>query len=272
MGLFSVPKEVLSNKRLVLTLAKNDFKTQFSGSYLGTVWAFVQPVVTVCVYWFVFEKALHAGGVGLKDGITVPFVLWLIAGLVPWFYFSDAVSGGTSALIQYNFLVKKVVFNVSILPVVKVMSALFVHLFFTCFTLIIFWIYGMAPDIYTLQLLYYMFCMCVLVTVIVYITSAVVVFFRDLSQIINIFLQICIWATPIMWNFEALAVSPVLKTIFKLNPMFYIVQGYRDCLIGKVAFWEHMNMTLYFWGLMIILFLIGMNVFNRLKVHFADVL
>ena len=117
-----------------------------------------------------------------------------------------------------------------------------------------------------------MFCMCALVTVIVYITSAVVVFFRDLSQIINIFLQICIWATPIMWNFEALTVSPVVKTIFKLNPMFYIVQGYRDCLINKVPFWAHGYMTLYFWGIVILLFLIGMVIFNRLKVHFADVL
>ena len=113
MGLLSVPGEVLSNKRLVARLAKNDFKTQFSGSYLGTVWAFVQPVVTVCVYWFVFEKALHAGGVGLKDGITVPFVLWLIAGLVPWFYFSEALTNGTTSLLEYNYLVKKVLFKIS---------------------------------------------------------------------------------------------------------------------------------------------------------------
>lgn len=272
MKLLTIPKEVIANRKLVATLAKNDFKTQFSGSYLGTIWAFVQPVVTVCVYWFVFEKALHAGGVGLKDGITVPFVLWLIAGLVPWFYFSDALNGGTNSLIQYNYLVKKVVFNISILPVVKVTSALFAHLFFTVFGLIIFAIYGFLPDAYTIQIIYYMICMFALVTVLVYTTSAVVIFFRDLSQIVNIALQIGIWATPIMWNFDALNINPVLKAVFKLNPMFYVVQGYRDCLINKVAFWEHGVMTLYFWGFVVVFFVIGMTVFNRLKVHFADVL
>ena len=104
-AIMEIPKDIVTNWQLVRALAKNDMKSKFAGSVLGVVWAFVQPVVTVLVYWFVFEKALHAGGVGLKDGITVPFVLWLIAGLVPWFYFSDALNGGTGSLIQYNYLV-----------------------------------------------------------------------------------------------------------------------------------------------------------------------
>ncbi|MBE6015176.1 MAG: ABC transporter permease [Lachnospiraceae bacterium] len=272
MGLFSIPKEVIKNRKLVGTLAFNDFKTQFSGSYLGTIWAFIQPVVTVCVYWFVFEKALHASGVGLKDGIAVPFVLWLIAGLVPWFYFSDALNGGTNSLIQYNYLVKKVVFNISILPVVKLISSFFVHLFFTAFALVIFALYGFLPDIYTAQILYYMICMFLLVAVLVYTTSAIIIFFRDLGPIINIALQVGIWATPIMWNFDALNINPTIKGLFKLNPMFYIVQGYRDSLINKVPFWEHGMLSLYFWGFVIVFFVIGMVVFRRLKVHFADVL
>lgn len=273
MGLFQIPKQVIKNKKLVWTLAKNDFKTQFSGSFLGTVWAFIQPVVTVFVYWFVFEKALHAGGVSsLKSGIEAPFVLWLIAGLVPWFFFSDALNGGTNSLIQYNYLVKKVVFNIEILPVVKLISAFFVHMFFTAFALVLYGFYGFWPDWYTLQILYYMLCLFILVAVLVYTTSAVVIFFRDLSQIINILLQVGIWATPIMWKFENLNINPVIKTILQCNPMFYIVQGYRDSLINKVAFWEHPGLTIYFWGFVIVFFLIGMTVFKRLRVHFADVL
>ena len=125
-----VPKEVWNNKKLVFNLAKNDFKSKFAGSYLGIVWAFVQPVVTVLVYWFVFEHALHAGGQSTKAGLTVPFVVWLVAGMVPWFYHSDTVIGGTNVLLEYSYLVKKVVFNISTLPVVKAISALFVNLFF----------------------------------------------------------------------------------------------------------------------------------------------
>ncbi len=110
--------------RLVLSLAKNDFKTKYAGSYLGIVWAFIQPIVTVFVYWFVFGLALRGGA-----DRGVPFVLWLVAGLVPWFFFQDALIGGTNSLLEYNYLVKKVVFNIRILPIVKVISALFVHAF-----------------------------------------------------------------------------------------------------------------------------------------------
>ena len=85
--LIVLPKEVYQNRKLLWNLSKNDFKTKFAGSYLGIIWAFIQPIVTVVVYWFVFEKGLKAGGINTRAGIDVPFVLWLVAGLVPWFFF-----------------------------------------------------------------------------------------------------------------------------------------------------------------------------------------
>ena len=106
----------------------------------------------------------------------------------------------------------------------------------------------------------------------VYITCAIVVFFKDLTQIINIVLQIGIWMTPIMWNIDAMDLNPILITIFKLNPMYYIVAGYRDALINKVWFWQNMPLTIYFWIITAILFGLGSFIFRRLKVHFADVL
>ena len=267
-----LPIELFQNRKLIFNLAKNDFKTQFAGSYLGIIWAFVQPVVTVLVYWFVFEKGLKAGGINTRAGIQVPFVMWLVAGIVPWFFFQDALNGGTNALVQYSYLVKKVVFKISILPIVKVISALFVHFFFIAFTLILYSCYRYYPDLYTLQIFYYTLCMVVFVLGLVYITCSIVVFFKDLTQIINIVLQIVIWMTPIMWNIDAMDLNPTLITIFKLNPMYYIVAGYRDALINKVWFWENMPLTIYFWIVAAVLFGLGNIVFRRLKVHFADVL
>ncbi|MEG1732497.1 MAG: ABC transporter permease, partial [Longicatena sp.] len=140
--IYSLIKEVFQNRKLVFKLAKNDFKTRFVGSYLGIIWAFIQPVVTVLVYLFVFQVGLRSGDVG-----DFPFVLWLIAGLVPWFFFQEALSSGTNALIEYQYLVKKIVFKISTLPVVKVLSALFVHLFFILFTLVLYSFYGYFPDL-----------------------------------------------------------------------------------------------------------------------------
>ena len=129
----------------------------------------------------------------------MPFVLYLVAGIVPWFFFQDALVGGTNALLEYNYLVKKVVFNISVLPVVKIISAMFVHVFFVLFTIILYAAYGRMPDIYYLQLIYYTGCVFILVLGLSYATSAIVIFFRDLTQIINIILQVGVWLTPIMW-------------------------------------------------------------------------
>lgn len=265
-----LPVELFSNRQLIWKLAKNDFKTRYAGSYLGIVWAFVQPVITVLLYWFVFTVALPSRAVAVKGDITIPYILWLIAGIVPWFFFSEALSNGTNALLEYNYLVKKVVFKISILPIIKIISALFVHGFFILFTLVLFSCYGYFPDLYTLQIFYYSACMFVFVLGLCYITCSIIIFFRDLGQIISIVLQVGIWATPILWNINTL--SPKLRIIFKLNPMNYIVEGYRDALIDKIWFWENFYSTAYFWILTLCMFAFGAIIFKRLKIHFADVL
>lgn len=269
-----IPGEIKQNRKLIWNLAKNDFKQKFAGSYLGIIWAFVNPIVTVIVYWFVFAKALNAGTASTKAGIEVPFVLWLIAGLVPWFYFSEVLSAGTNALVDYNYLVKKVVFKISTLPVVKILSSLFVHGFFIAFMLILYSCYHYYPTWYTLQIIYYSFAMMMLALGIVYATSAMMVFFRDLGQLISVLLQILMWMTPIMWNMDAMInrIPKVVVYLLKLNPMYYIVNGYRDSLISQIGFWEHPGMTIYFWTLTIICFVGGMSIFRRLQQHFADVL
>ena len=182
------------------------------------------------------------------------------------------LSGGTNALLEYNYLVKKVVFNIRILPVVKVFSAVFVHAFFVVILLVIYTFMGYPPSLYALQLIYYSFCIFMLILALTYMTSAAVVFFRDLSQIINIALQVGVWVTPIMWDFNDLGLGGILQKILKLNPLFYIVQGYRDSLIGKVAIWEHPVLTLYFWVFTAAVFIFGTRLFKKLQVHFADVL
>ncbi len=267
-------REIIKNRKLIWKLSKNDFKSRFTGSYLGVIWAFIQPIVTVLVYWFVFEKGLRASGVNLKSGIQVPFVLWLTSGIVPWFFFQEAWSAGTSTMNAYSYLVKKVVFNIDILPVIKIVSALFVHIFFVCFTLVLFMCYGFMPDWYVLQAIYYSLAMIVLVLGLVYMSSAIVVFFKDLSQIIGILLQVGVWMTPIMWNINSpdLDLPAWALTILKLNPMLYIVEGYRDSFINKIGFWENWKMTIYFWVVTAIIWFLGIRIFRKLKKQFADVL
>lgn len=264
----ALPTELYQNRHLIWKLAKNDFKNRYAGSYMGAVWALVQPVVTIVMYYVVFDVIM---GVGRPtSNPDVPYVLFLTAGLVPWFYFNEAVMNGSNSMLEYNYLVKKVVFKISILPIIKIIAATFIHVFFVCVLLIIAALYGFYPSIYTIQLIYYSFCMFVLVLGMCYTTCAVMVFFRDLGQIISIILQIGMWATPILWDIGT--ISPKAQLLVKVNPVAYIVGGYRSAIIDKVWFFEDFYYTIYFWMFTIVIFGIGALIFKRLKVHFADVL
>ena len=236
--MFIIPRELYHSRKLIWKLSKNDFKKRYAGSYLGFVWALVQPVVTVVMYWLVFDKVFNTKAQMLASGVEVPYVLYLTAGLVPWFYFSEAITNGTSALLEYSYLVKKVVFNISILPIIKLVAATFIHLFFVAVLLVVAVCYGYYPTVYTLQVFYYSFCLFVLVLAMSYCTCAVAVFFRDLIQIINIGLQVGMWATPVLWDINMLSNDKVI-TLFKLNPLVYIVNGYRNAIYGDEWFFEH---------------------------------
>lgn len=264
----TLPVELFQNRHLIWKLAKNDFKKRYAGSYMGAVWAMIQPVVTVAMYYIVFDKIM---GNGINRGTgDVPFVLFLTAGLVPWFYFTEALNSGTNAMLEYNYLVKKVVFKISILPIIKIIAATFIHIFFVCVLLVVAAIYGYYPTVYTLQIFYYSACLFIFVLALCYTTCSIVVFFRDLSQIINIALQIGMWATPILWSIDSLGAGWVI--ILKLNPLVYIVNGYRSAIYEHEWFFQDFFSTMYFWIVTVILFGIGAAVFKRLKVHFADVL
>lgn len=260
------------NRKLIWKLSKNDFKTRYAGSYFGVVWAMVQPVVIVLVYWFVFQIGLNNATAQLKEGIQVPFVLWLVSGIVPWFYFSESLSNGTNALLEYNYLVKKVVFNIDILPLVKTVAALFIHGFFVVFMLFLFALYGYLPGLHTLWVLYFSASLMIFVTGLCMLTSSLVIFFRDLTQIINIFLQVGIWMTPIMWDLESLLQNFPFLAVLKLNPLCYIVYGYRAALFRAESVASLGWMHIYFWLVTLLIWAAGSYVFRKLKVHFADVL
>ena len=119
----SLLKEIIKKRKLVWDLGKADFRKRFVGSYFGIVWMFIQPVVTIVIYAVIF-------GIGFKSPPPVPgvsYVIWLVPGIVPWFFFGEALNGITGCLQEYSYLVKKVVFKVEILPMIKLISCLLVH-------------------------------------------------------------------------------------------------------------------------------------------------
>ncbi|WP_060825345.1 ABC transporter permease [Sulfurospirillum cavolei] len=258
-------KDIYQNRRLLKDLVKNDFKSRYLNNYLGILWAFIQPTVLVLIFWFVFQVGFKSAPVQ-----NVPFILWLVAGMIPWFFLSESLLSATNAILDNSFLVKKIVFRVSLLPIVKITSAIIVHLFFITFMIIMYKIYGYEASLYWFQVLYYLFSAIILLLGISWMTSSVVVFFRDLGQLISMAIQFGFWFTPIFWS---LAMVPEeFRWIFELNPAHYITQGYRDAFIYHVWFWEKPLEAFQFWGITLIFFALGAIIFRKLRPHFADVL
>lgn len=268
-GLMNQPnlffREFLGMINLIFTLAKQDLKLRYLGSYLGILWAFFQPVITILIFWFVFQVGFRQVPVD-----NFPYILWLMCGLIPWFFLSDSISSSSYSVIDNSFLVKKVNFRVSILPLIKITSSLMIHVFFVAFLFIMFFIYGYSPTVYTIQTIYYLFASICLVVSLSWLTSSIVVFFRDFGQVITMLLQFFFWLTPIFWTFSMLPEK--YHVFFRLNPFFYLIEGYRNSFIYNKWFWDDIGLTLYFWSFTIICSIIGYFVYKKLRPHFSDLL
>jgi len=246
-------------------MAKREVVNQYIGSFLGFTWTFIQPVVMILVFWVVFSV-----GFKVQPKHDVPFVVWLTAGMAIWFVFADIINGSAGLILSHSHLIKKTLFHSQILPVVKIVSSIITHSVFVVVLLGLIIIQGMPFSFYYIQSLYYLFGMSVLALGISWIVSSLNVFLRDVGQIVAVVLQVGFWATPIFWDIQIMPKG--FQTAIKLNPMFYIVQGYRESFIYFTPFWKHPFYTLYFWFAVLTVFFIGAIIFRKLKPHFSDVL
>lgn len=251
--------------KLLLSLSADDFRNKYAGSLAGGAWAFVHPVMTILIYWFIFQVGFHSEPVA-----DYPFVLWLVAGILPWFFISETIPGTTPVLAEYSYLVKKVLFPVELLPMIRILSCLMIQVFLVLFTILLFACFGYFPDPYYLQLPYYLAYTTLLLAGIGYCTAALYPFLKDLLQIVNIALQAVFWLTPIVWDFHIM--SEPIRRILALNPFFYCVDGYRRVFVYKEFFWSGWRMGIYYWGIALLLWFAGKKLFRKMKVHFADVL
>jgi len=259
-------RDLYNSKTLLITLAKNDFREQYLGSHLGMLWAVLRPSIFMLTVWFIFT-------VGFKRHVAneeIPFVLYLMCGYIPWFFFNDAVSGSMNSVVGNKFLVKKVNFRVSILPIVKITSVFFLHLIFIGILIIAFLLYGYKPSIYWLQLPFYTFMMLILVLGIGWFVSSLRVFTKDISQIVGVILQLGFWVTPIFWSINK--VPEKYMYLLKLNPMIFVVDGYRNSFINHIWFWETYKYTPYFLVVTLFFLIVGAVTFRKLRPHFGDVL
>lgn len=256
----------LTNRRgLLLELARNDFRARYTGSLLGATWAFVQPVLTILLYLFIYQVGFRSA-----PPAQVPFVLWLIVGIAPWFFFVDGLIGSTQSLIEYSFLVKKVLFDVSLVPAIKILSSAYIHVVVWSIVVLIVLATGRRPTLTWLFVPYYFAALYLLLSAIGRLFATITPFFRDMTQMVNVGLQFFFWLTPVLWPLSN--APPRFAKLLELNPVYYVVDGLRDALLMGRAPWDRPYLSLYFWGVVLVTTLASRALFARLRPHLSDVL
>lgn len=261
-------KDHIQYRQQIFKLAKADLIKTYRGAALGWAWAIIKPAVTIFVYWFTFQIGLRAG----KNVEGFPFFLWLISGVIPWFYMSDMITGGTECIRKYSYLVTKMKFPISTIPTFFSISKFMVHLVLLAVMIIIFIIMGYPPDIYLLQLPIYMLLSFLFFTTFSLFASLLACMSKDFSNLVKSLVTAVFWLSGIIWNINTLKDIPWLKALLKINPVTYLVEGYRNCFIHKTWIWESPKTLIAFLVILVVLTIAAIWVYRRLRKEIADVL
>ncbi len=264
--LISFLKTLYKNRYMIKSFAIADLKKRYTGSFGGIIWSVVQPLVMIFTYYIIFSYVF-----GMKvqaDYGTKSYALWLVGGLIPWFFFSQTVSRSSGALQEYSSLVTKTLFPSEIIPICLLVSGVIDHLIGLAI-LVIFSVVisgGISP--LSAIVLIYFSLMVVMTLGFSWALSSLNVFVRDVGQVVGIVLNVWFYYTPI---FYPIGIIPEkYKIILKLNPMYHVVEGYRNSII-KGAYPDPYHI-LYLAAVSFTVFVLGGLLYKRLKPAFADVL
>lgn len=251
-------------RKSLLGLVRWDFQKVYLGTYIGLVWAILKPLL----YLTVISMGLTLG-LGMKSPVGgVALHTWLVCGLLPWMFISESLSSPIHSIVEHSYLVKKIKFNVSLIPLTKVLSALVIHILLSVMFIAFLLVTGKQPSWHWIQLPYLMLCATLLLSALGLLSASFFVFTRDVGQIFSLVTTLAIWVTPVFWSSGTL--KGPSRILLYTNPFAYIVEGYRDSLINGRWIFAEPAATLVFWGLTITLLIVAMLVFRRLNNHFAD--
>lgn len=259
-------KDHIEYRRQLVQLAKADMKKAYGG-VLGMGWAIIRPAILIFVFWFAFSVGLRKGG----DVEGYPFFLWLIAGMIPWFYMRDMITGGAGSIRRYKYLVTKIKFPVSTIPTFVSMGSLATHAGLVVLMIGIFLLFGYRPTIYYLQIPLYMILMFLFFTAWGLFSGVLSSISRDFLNLVKSLTQALFWMSGILYDANGID-QQWIRNILLFNPVTIVVNGYRNALIYQKWFWEDWQQLVNFAIVYAVMLLLAVWVYRKLKKDIPDVL
>ena len=251
-------KELYQYRELLKTNVKKEIRGKYKGSWLGVLWTFLNPLLQLLVYSFVFPYILRVN--------VEHYTIFMMVALVPWTFFTTAIQTGASSVIGEAGIIKKVYFPREIIPISVVISAL-VNFLITCIIMFLFiLISGVGFTPYVLLFPVIVLIQTIFTLGFTFILSAVTVYVQDVAHFVSIVLMLGFYATPIVYSLDMLPVK--FQRIMKLNPMASTIDAYRDILFYHKA--PDYNGLLILGLVSLVLLVIGYEIFKKLKRNFVE--
>ena len=261
-----VAAELWDNKVRLFRLAWYELKNQHGGTFFGFLWNFLNPAFQVLVYYFVFAVGLRRG----SDIGGVPYIVWLIVGIICWYYMNQAMLGADMSIINFADVLKRMNFPMSVVPVKTIAANLITHLCSLVIVFFVFLVTGTRVSSSVWLLPYYIFASTAFITGYSLIAATINVLFRDFHNFMNTILRFLFFVSPVMW--EPAQDNKLMNVVMTINPFAYILRGYRDSLLYGVSVQKDLVPGLIFWGLTGAMLLVGCALLQKFRHRFIDTL
>lgn len=257
---------IYRGRHILKTMVIKDIKSRYTGSLFGPLWIIATPLYQILLYTLVFSLILR---MRFDEGAgTSSFVIYLLAGLIPWIFFSEATIRGTSTFIENAHLIRKVKFPLEVCVASVIVSSAVTFIIYMLFYLIMLIAMGVLKY-HTLPLFVLpVIIVALLILGLSFCLGSIAVFFRDITQIVGITLNLVFFLTPIVY--PASAVPENLRWLFNINPFYFIVEISRNVLVrGKLP---DLLSIVYPSVFALGIFFAGYYIFERTKEAFKDIL
>ena len=251
-------KELYQYRQLLKSNVRKEIRGKYKGSFLGVLWSFVNPLLMTLVYAIVFPFILRSS--------EPHYVTFIVIGILPWTFFTTTISQGTSCILINGGIIKKVYFPREILPLSIVTSAL-INFLISCLIIVVFLIcsgIGFSFNILFLPII--VLIQYILQLGIILITGSINVYIRDAEYIINFFVSMVFYATPILYSTTMFPEK--IQQLLRLNPMTTLIESYRNIFFYQQA--PNFLGLLFVFIVSILLLGIGILVFKKLEKGFAE--
>ena len=249
-------------RELFYILSWRDLKVRYKQTVLGIAWSVVRPVLTTIIFYVVFNRIAN-----IQSPTKAPYFLMIFVGMVPWQFFSNALSEASNSLVGNANLISKVYFPRMIIPASSVITSL-VDLAISLVLLILLFIgFQYMPDIKILMLpLFILMALLAAFGTGLYIT-ALNVKYRDFRYIIPFIIQFGLYITPV--GFSSAIIPAEYRLWYALNPMVGVIDGFRWCLLNEPMYWPGFFMS---FGVCLLFLWIGIRHFRKTEKSFADII